>query len=99
MQLQLLSCSVVHNQAPHPTGFAVGRAWSLFVNEMYEHYKIQEVVWPFLEKAGFRIKSEDSEIDYCGSVRTIFVNHEKRVLLEWDGEEGFGYAEVWKNNV
>ena len=65
---------------------------------MHEHYKIQEVIWPLLEKAGFKIESENNEVDHYGSVRTIFVNNEKRVLLEWDGEEGFGYAEVWKNN-
>jgi hypothetical protein len=51
-----------------------------------------------LEKAGFTIESENNHVDYYGSVRTIFVHNEKRVLLEWDGEEGFGYAEVWKHN-
>ncbi|MCP5345361.1 MAG: hypothetical protein R3F41_04915 [Gammaproteobacteria bacterium] len=50
-----------------------------------------------LEQAGFTIESEKPELDYYGSLRTIFVAGEKRVLLEWDGEEGFGYAEVWKN--
>ncbi|MDH3694367.1 MAG: hypothetical protein OER96_07355 [Gammaproteobacteria bacterium] len=50
-----------------------------------------------LENAGFVIESENSQLDYCGSLRTIYVSGEKRVLLEWDGEEGFGYAEVWKN--
>ena len=50
-----------------------------------------------LEQAGFTIESENPELDYYGSLRTIFVAGEKRVLLEWDGEEGFGYAEVWKN--
>ena len=65
---------------------------------MHEHYRIKEVIWPLLEKAGFNIDSENNQVDYYGSVRTIFVKNEKRVLLEWDGEEGFGYAEVWKNN-
>jgi len=65
---------------------------------MHERYKIQEVILQLLEKAGFKIESENNQVDYYGSDRTIFVNSEKRVLLEWDGEEGFGYAEVWKNN-
>ncbi len=50
-----------------------------------------------LEQAGFAIESENPQLDYYGSIRTIFVAGEKRILLEWDGEEGFGYAEVWKN--
>jgi len=65
---------------------------------MHEHYKIKEAIWPLLEEAGFNVESENSQVDYYGSLRTIFVKNEKRVLLEWDGEEGFGYAEVWKNN-
>ena len=64
---------------------------------MHEHYKIQEVIWPLLEKEGFKIESENNQVDYYGSIRTIFVNSEKRVLLEWDGEEGFGYVEIWRN--
>ena len=64
---------------------------------MHEHYQIQEALRPMLEQAGFTIESEKPELDYYGSLRTIFVAGEKRVLLEWDGEEGFGYAEVWKN--
>jgi len=65
---------------------------------MHEHYRIQEAIWPLLEKGGFVIESENNQVDYYGSVRTIFVCNEKRVLLEWDGEEGFGYVEVWKND-
>ena len=64
---------------------------------MHEHYRIKEAIWPVLEKAGFGIESENNQLDYYGSIRTIFVRGEKRVLLEWDGEEGFGYAEVWKS--
>ena len=66
---------------------------------MHEHYKIKEAIWPLLEKVGFKIDSENNEIDYCGSIRTIFINNEKRVMLEWDGEEGLGYVEVWENNA
>ena len=64
---------------------------------MHEHYKIQEVIWPLLEKEGFKIESENNQVDYYGSIRTIFVNSEKRFLLEWDGEEGFGYVEILRN--
>jgi hypothetical protein len=65
---------------------------------MREHYRIKEAIWPVLEKAGFGIESENSQLDYYGSIRSVFVRDEKRVLLEWDGEEGFGYAEVWKSD-
>ena len=64
---------------------------------MHEHYQIQEALRPMLEKAGFAIESENPQLDYYGSLRTIFISGEKRILLEWDGEEGFGYAEVWRN--
>jgi hypothetical protein len=67
------------------------------VKKMHEYYQIQEMLWALLQKAGFHIESENSEVDYYGSIRTIFVCGEKRVLLEWDGEEGFGFAEVWVN--
>jgi hypothetical protein len=64
---------------------------------MHEYYRIKGAVWSVLEKVGFTIESENNQVDYYGSIRTIFVCNEKRVLLEWDGEEGFGYAEIWKN--
>ncbi|EON90564.1 hypothetical protein MARLIPOL_18153 [Marinobacter lipolyticus SM19] len=64
---------------------------------MHEHYRIEQVILPHLEKAGFVKESENDQVDYCGSIRTIFVKDEMRVLLEWDGEEGFGFAEVWRN--
>jgi len=64
---------------------------------MHEHYRIEAGIWPHLEKAGFVKESENDEIDYCGSIRTIFAKGEKRVLLEWCGEEGLGFAEVWRN--
>ena len=63
---------------------------------MHEHYRIQEALWPTLSAAGFTVDSENNELDYYGSIRTIFVRREKRVLLEWDGEEGLGYVEVWR---
>jgi hypothetical protein len=65
---------------------------------MHEHYRIQEALWPSLSAAGFTIESENDDVDYYGSIRTIFACGEKRVLLEWDGEEGFGYAEVWRDD-
>ncbi len=65
---------------------------------MHEYYRIQEHIWPHLEQAGFTIESDDHQIDYCGSMRTIYVKGDRRVLLKWDGEEGLGYAEVWRNN-
>lgn len=64
---------------------------------MHEYYRIEEGIWPHLEKAGFVKESENDQVDYYGSIRTIFAKGEKRVLLEWDGEEGFGFAEVWRN--
>lgn len=64
---------------------------------MHEHYQIQEALLSMLEEAGFAIESENPQLDYYGSLRTIFVAGENRVLLDWDGEEGFGYVEVWKN--
>ena len=65
---------------------------------MHGHYKIKDILWPILEKAGFCIESENPELDCYGSVRTVFVSGEKRVLLAWDGRGGFGYVKVWKNS-
>jgi len=64
---------------------------------MHEYYRIEQGIWPHLEKAGFVKESENDQVDYCGSIRTIFAKDERRVLLEWDGEEDFGFAEVWRN--
>ena len=68
----------------------------LCVKRMHEHYRIKEILWPMLKKAGFNIESENPELDDYGSVRTVFVSGKKSILLEWDGEEGLGYVEVWK---
>ena len=65
---------------------------------MHEHYQIKEAIWPVLERAGFGIESENNQVDYFGSIRTIFVRDDKRVLLEWNGEQGFGRAAVWKSD-
>lgn len=71
----------------------------LCVNAMHKHYRIQEALLPSLSAAGFTIESENDDVDCYGSIRTIFACGEKRVLLEWDGEEGFGYAEVWRDGA
>lgn len=49
-----------------------------------------------LEKAGFHIESENPELDHYGSIRTVFVSGKKRILLEWQGEKGLGFVEVWE---
>jgi len=64
---------------------------------MHEHYKIKETIARELAKNGFFEESENSQIDCYGSIQTTFVCAEKKVLLAWDGEEGFGYAEIWKD--
>ena len=65
---------------------------------MHEHYQIRGAIEPILNEAGFVVELESNQLDYYGSVRTVFVSDEKRVLLEWDGEEGFGFIDVWKND-
>ena len=66
---------------------------------MHEYYNIKNAVSSLKELADFVEESENTEVDYCGSIQTILVSGPKRVLLGWDGEEGFGYAEVWENGV
>ncbi len=51
-----------------------------------------------LSRRDSRLSLKIDQIDYCGSMRTIYVKGDRRVLLKWDGEEGLGYAEVWRNN-
>ena len=65
---------------------------------MHEYYKIQDIIRSLLDKSGFTVLSENNEVDYYGSIRTEFINNDKRVLLEWNGKEGFGYAKTWENN-
>ena len=69
----------------------------IWQKSMHEYYQIKDAVSSLLNADNYKEKTENTEVDYCGSIQTIFVSGEKRVLLGWDGEEGFGYAEVWEN--
>jgi hypothetical protein len=64
---------------------------------MHEYYKIKQSVSDLLFPLGFVEESEDNQSDYYGSIKTIYVSSKNRILLGWDGEEGFGFAEIWEN--
>ena len=61
---------------------------------MHEYYRIKDAVANVLQPLSFTEESEDSEIDHYGSIQSLFVSGQKKVLLGWDGQGGFGYAEV-----
>ena len=51
-----------------------------------------------LTKAGYEEDKPDTELDYCGSMHCIYASGENRFMIQWDGEEGFGSVESWRDN-
>ncbi len=51
-----------------------------------------------LSTAGYEEDKPDTELDYCGSMHCIYALGEKRFMIQWDGEEGFGSVESWQGN-
>ncbi len=62
---------------------------------MHEYQKIKQKVVELLSPLGFEEMVEDTDSDYYGSRYCIHANHEKRFMIQWDGEEGFGSVESW----
>ena len=65
---------------------------------MHEYQKIKSVIVALLSRAGYTEDKPDTELDYCGSIHCIYASGEKRFLIQWDGEEGFGFVESWQGN-
>ncbi len=43
-------------------------------------------------------ESESLEVDYYGSMQCLLTNNKHRLLVQWNGEEGFGFVEPWRND-
>lgn len=65
---------------------------------MHEYQIIKQKLVPVLTDAGLREVVADRSLDVYGSVHSIFASDAARIMLGWDGEEGFGYAETWEGN-
>ncbi len=65
---------------------------------MHEYHKIKNRVLELIVPLGYEEAKPDTELDYCGSMHSIYTNGEKRFMIQWDGEEGFGSIEAWANN-
>ncbi len=64
---------------------------------MHEYHKIKNRIVALLSPLGFEEDKPDTETDYCGSIHSIYANADNRFMILWDGEEGFGSVESWKN--
>lgn len=65
---------------------------------MHEYHKIKSNISCLLYEAGYEEDKPDTEIDYYGSVHCIYALGEKRFMIQWDGEEGFGSVKSWQGN-
>jgi hypothetical protein len=65
---------------------------------MHEYHKIKKAVVELISPLGYQEDKPDTELDYCGSMHCIYVSGEKRFMIQWDGEEGFGSVESWQGN-
>lgn len=65
---------------------------------MHEYRVIKERLAVPLAEAGLEEVVGDTEWDVYGSVRSVFASEANRVLVGWDGEEGFGYVETWEGD-
>lgn len=65
---------------------------------MHEYHKIKRNIAEILTKAGYEEDKPDTELDCCGSLHCIYASGEKRFMIRWDGEEGFGSVESWQGS-
>ncbi|MED5523773.1 MAG: hypothetical protein VX447_03345 [Pseudomonadota bacterium] len=65
---------------------------------MHEYHKLKNALVQILSEQGYKEDKPDTDLDYCGSVHSIYAHGEKRFMIEWDGEEGFGAVEQWMGN-
>lgn len=68
------------------------------VSLMHEYQIIKQKLVPVLNRAGLNEAVADRTLDVYGSVYSIFASDVARIMVGWDGEEGFGYAETWEGN-
>ncbi len=64
--------------------------------EMHEYYKLKSRVAEILVKEGYKEVKPDTDIDYCGSIHSIYALSDSRFMIQWDGEERFGSVEIWE---
>lgn len=60
---------------------------------MHEYYKIKQPLQQLFLENGLKLDVEDAQVDYCGSMQSIFASDKFRFIIFWDGEEGFGGVE------
>ncbi|WP_346837034.1 hypothetical protein [Microbulbifer sp. SAOS-129_SWC] len=65
---------------------------------MHEYHKIKSNIAGLLLESGYSEDKPDTEIGYCGSMHCIYASGEKRFMIQWDGEEGFGSVESWQGD-
>jgi hypothetical protein len=63
---------------------------------MNEYHKIKNALTQVLCKDGYKEVKPDTDLDVYGSVHSIYALGEKRFMIGWDGEEGFGFVEQWE---
>lgn len=62
---------------------------------MHEYYKIKAAVVPLLASAGYTEIKPDTDVNYFGSMHCIHAFGDKRFMIAWDGEGGYGSVEYW----
>jgi hypothetical protein len=62
---------------------------------MHEYYKIKEPLQELFLENGLVLDVADMNVDYYGSVQSIFASDKFRFMIFWDGEEGFGGVEKY----
>ena len=64
---------------------------------MHEYQAIKVEILEAFDGYSFTQESENLEVDYYGSMQCILVSNDHRLLVQWDGEEGFGFVEYWND--
>ena len=62
---------------------------------MHEYYKIKQPLEQLFLENGLVLDVEDKNVDYCGSMQSIYASDKFRFMVFWDGEEGFGGVEQY----
>ena len=66
---------------------------------MSEYLEIKSEILRILVPLGYKEVKSDTELNYCGSLHSIYCKGDKRFMIQWDGEEGFGSVESWSNKT
>ena len=65
---------------------------------MNEFIKLKRPIKDLLSGEGYIEVKPDTKIDDGGSEHCIYASGEKRFMIQWDGEEGFGSVESWQGS-